>query len=79
MAALVIICSSRQAPQGCKLWSLLPMGVTYCAKLAPYYTIDIYCTEVRLSFGNHVTEDFESTGEWSFSKEKEYPEKNLEK
>ena len=49
-ACISIFPNHFKAPQGSKLWSLLPMGSTQCANHYP--TIYIYCTEVRLSFCN---------------------------
>ena len=53
----------------CILRSFLPIGATECATfhLTNYY--QFYFIKVRLPFRNYMTENFESTDEWTFPKE----------
>ena len=68
--------SSVKAPEGSELRSLLPMGAIQCENHYPTI-IDMYCTEVHLSFSKCMNENCLNAGEWTFTEEmgEEYPEK----
>ena len=63
-----------KAPQGWRLWNLLPRGATSCA--SHYPAIFIYYTEVHVSFCNDINENVEIlkvrvNGSFTFTEKKE--------